>query len=88
MPRKRTSPSRNRAWPAIGVRQEPSSTARKARSSGDRSGGVGIVDGGDQRAGLGIVRARLDADRALADGRQELLDVEHRGRRRDKAEAL
>ena len=77
-----------RAWPAIGVRQEPSSTARKARSAASAVAVSAIVDRGDQRARRGVVGARLDADGALADRRQKFVDVEHGGRRREEPEPL
>ena len=77
-----------RAWPPIGVRQEPSSTARKARSAATRGRGIGIVDLGDERARRGIVGAGLDADRALADRRQKFVDVEQCRRGVEQAEPL
>ena len=44
---------------------------------GQRGRGVGIADRGDQRAGPRIVSPRFEADRALADRRQELIDIQH-----------
>ena len=64
-------PPSTRAWPPIGVRQEPSSTARKARSAASAVAVSAIVDRGDQRARRGVVGAGFDPDGALADRRQE-----------------
>ena len=76
------------AWPPIGVRQEPSSTARKARSAASAVAGIGIIDRLDERAGSCIVRARFNADGALADGRHEVVGIENCRCRRQKPEPL
>ena len=48
---------------------------------GERGRGVGVVDRGDAARGCGVVGARLDADRALADRGQKFVDVEQCRRR-------
>ena len=70
------------AWPAIGVRHEPSSACKKARSAHERSRSV---HGGWRPAAreCAVVARALDADRALADGGQHLVDPD---RRADMAE--
>ena len=53
------SPS-STACPAIGVRHEPSSTARNARSASQRHAGIRMVDLRQQPARARVVAARLD----------------------------
>ena len=67
------------AWPAIGVRQEPSRAARKARSQVDGDRRLLMVDGGEERPGSRRRRRDLDADGALRDRRQHLVGIERRG---------
>ena len=88
MPRKFTWPLATVAWPAIGVRHEPSSAARNARSHASAVAVSASIDRRQQRAGLGVVGAGLDADRALPDRRQEFVELEHRRRRIGETEPL
>ena len=85
-PRKcRVSP-RSTAWPPIGVRHEPSSTARKRRAPPRTAACVSAWSiGADRGARVRVVHARLDGERALAGRRQELVGRQDRGR--DVAEA-
>src|SRR5262245_18798919 len=53
-----------------------------------RCGGVGVVDGGEQRERALVVAARLDGDDPLPDRRQEVVDGKHRGRGVGKPEPL
>jgi hypothetical protein len=80
MPRNESASPSSTACPAIGVRQEPSSTARNARSQASADAGVGMIDLRQQFARARIVGARLDRDRALPDRRQEFCAVEQRRR--------
>ena len=64
-PRKCSTPPDSVAWPAIGVRHEPSSTARKARSQATAIGGIGVIDARQHVARAAVVVARFDADGAL-----------------------
>ena len=88
MPRNRRPPPKMVAWPAIGVRHEPSSTARNARSAASALAVVGVIDRRQQVSRPSVVAARLDGDGALPDRRQKVVDVEHRGRRVRQAEPL
>ena len=68
------------AWPAIGVRQEPSSTARKARSAASAIRRYPVVDGGQQRRGSSASSARVSiATTPCPHRRQEI--IESRARR-------
>ena len=62
---------------------------RQERTFGsERSRGVGIVDRAYQRAGLGVVLARFDADRALTDSRHEFVGIKKRRRRGEQIKPL
>ena len=88
MPRKRTVAASTRAWPPIGVRQEPVQHGEEGALGGKRDRGIGVVDRLDEGARPGIVRARFDPDRALADRRKEGVEVKNFRRRRQKPETL
>ena len=64
-PRKCSASPDSVACPAIGVLQEPSSSARKARSQAIAVERVGVIDARENLARARVVRARLDADGAL-----------------------
>ncbi len=68
------------AWPPIGVLQEPSSSARNARSQATAVEGVGVIDARQHLAHARVVLARLDADGALPDRRQEFVHAHDPGR--------
>ena len=80
MPRNADPPGVDRAWPAIGVRQEPSRTARKARSAASAAPvSASTIRPSAACVAASSVRSR-QPDRALADGRQKIVDIEQGGR--------
>ena len=77
----RRPPAKRRAWPPMGVRQEPS-RAREQRAfrRGHRSR-LAVLDGAEQFAQFLVVGSHRDADDALARRRHHGFRVEHRRRR-------
>ena len=65
--------------PAIGVRQEPSRTVRKARSAASAWPVGAIEDRGKRFAHPRVLGADRDGDGPLPDGGQKIVGVENRG---------
>ena len=75
------------AWPAIGVRHEPSSTARNARSAASAVAVSAWLIGASRSRVFASSRAGLDADRALPDRRQKFVELETRPSPRPRGRA-
>ncbi len=75
----RSSPSFRRAHAPSGTWQPPSSSCSSARSAVDASARFRVVERGDDRRRLAIVRARFDSERALPHrGQHQLRRTEFR----------
>src|SRR5690349_19464923 len=80
---------------AVNARMPGDRRAARAAKRGEKSAfdserdvRVRIIDGGGKPTRLLVIGAGLDRDGALADGRQEFLDVERGGGTRKKSESL
>jgi len=81
-PRSTRRPPSSQAWPAIGVRHDPSSSLRNARSADT------AVDCGEDGQRPLVAQPRGQSDRGLADRRQEALDVERHAGAMGEAETV